>query len=864
MELTVKEVDGNEYVMDIGRIGPGAAVGECITQCKGYFNEVHHKESVIAMSMCTAYVMAKYDFFYRVPDDVRLQVTQCVYASYAHPPATHLYDNTVVKMGEHEWRVKKTWDAYKHMLQREIRLEIRAKKENKPVRRTANIINNFNDLRDLHLSNPRGNLTIPEEPLVTTSTLSLLRTHKEDLDSVGSGSAVDSALSAAASSNGTFTRSVKFSDDHDTKITTGGRFNRQQRRGGVLLANSSSTSDNNSVNSKIKHGQGSCKRRTSMMFVSKFQTPDDVATSSIATHSETDRPPFRMSASVTCNDYSDLHTPTFTTSSDHLRRSDANPEGDPEEASAISLVTSASVAGPTETHKSSVVYDDNDSFDSSIKTTSSISGINSTRTRIEEVPMGSKKPFALVQYHRDSLHVNESYITSSKRPVAVYMRLCGTMDSCHIAKKAAEVQMMNVRVHYRGPMTGSVAQDHDLSLTWRPFVGYASLPMHHMDHFIVLCRSAPIAFASFSAHDIDLLNGRINEAGVRIPYPFPAACKVKQQAFVCAYLTYTKSKHFSTDGMMDGSSTSSPTIKDDVSLFLRELSVVDEVQYCASSRRECLRLAREQEEAYISVKVGHVAYAHSKSGAINTGGGSYTSNYCTTHCTTDCTTDCTTHCNTGGGSYTSNKYGASSAVGEVAGGYEQKRLCVLPLYTWILVSDEVLEAFNATKINAVTDEQIEKNKSVNGFPHTDSDDDDDVNDYDDLDDHDDLFVGMERGRKPEKNEDMQTRELSPLSFPGDSIDGGNGFEDKLRAKEKDKLNNETCLNNDSHVHQTVPSIREKTRVTGSRKKGSKFSQEHMEIAVRSVKESLALGSYMLQCAVVVSLNLFATALNIKI
>ena len=109
----MEEVDGEKYLMGLGRIGPGTALGDYLTQGQSFIEEVKYKETVVATTLCSAFVINKYDFFYRIPPEIKDDLKQSVHDSYVRPPATVLFENTTKKMGEYEWRIKKTWDAYK-------------------------------------------------------------------------------------------------------------------------------------------------------------------------------------------------------------------------------------------------------------------------------------------------------------------------------------------------------------------------------------------------------------------------------------------------------------------------------------------------------------------------------------------------------------------------------------------------------------------------------------------------------------------------------------------------------------------------------------------------------------------------------
>jgi hypothetical protein len=81
-----------------------------------FIEKVLYKETVQVSTICHAYAIAKYDFFFRVTQSNRDEIARVVKASYDKPPATNLFSNLTPIMTEKKWRIAKTWDSFKTSL----------------------------------------------------------------------------------------------------------------------------------------------------------------------------------------------------------------------------------------------------------------------------------------------------------------------------------------------------------------------------------------------------------------------------------------------------------------------------------------------------------------------------------------------------------------------------------------------------------------------------------------------------------------------------------------------------------------------------------------------------------------------------
>lgn len=111
-------------------------------------------------------------------------------------------------------------------------------------------------------------------------------------------------------------------------------------------------------------------------------------------------------------------------------------------------------------------------------------------------------------------------------------------------------------------------------LDWKRFTGFENMPLQHTDHFIIMCRSVPVEYCSFTP-DCDLLE-----------VVFPPTCKLKGQKYSCVSVNDLKRQQVSatTQAKSDLLETLTP-------LYTREISCVAEVHAVTHTKIEALRYA---------------------------------------------------------------------------------------------------------------------------------------------------------------------------------------------------------------------------------------------------------------------------------
>jgi hypothetical protein len=112
-------------------------------------------------------------------------------------------------------------------------------------------------------------------------------------------------------------------------------------------------------------------------------------------------------------------------------------------------------------------------------------------------------------------------------------------------------------------------------LEWKRFNGFENVPFQHTDHFIVMCRSVPVEFCSFTP-TCNLME-----------VSFPPSCKLRCQKYGC--ISVNDLKKPSADS---ANASANPDIADALMpLYSRELACVSEIHAVTHTRVECLRFA---------------------------------------------------------------------------------------------------------------------------------------------------------------------------------------------------------------------------------------------------------------------------------
>jgi hypothetical protein len=124
IEIEIEESKGCRFNISLGRVGSATVLADYITQCTSYIQDMSYKERVVAMGVCSVFILNKYDLFFNLSVESRLEMAKLVMEGYLNPPATTLFDNVPKKFGEKDWRVYKSWKIFRKDLPNSLDIAI--------------------------------------------------------------------------------------------------------------------------------------------------------------------------------------------------------------------------------------------------------------------------------------------------------------------------------------------------------------------------------------------------------------------------------------------------------------------------------------------------------------------------------------------------------------------------------------------------------------------------------------------------------------------------------------------------------------------------------------------------------------------
>lgn len=86
-------------------------------------------------------------------------------------------------------------------------------------------------------------------------------------------------------------------------------------------------------------------------------------------------------------------------------------------------------------------------------------------------------------------------LASTRRPIKCYLRLCGTFTSSIKAKEYADIQLEQF---FLSNYMANKKKENELLLNWTTFHNFENIDGRDTDHFFIYCRSTPIEFASIT------------------------------------------------------------------------------------------------------------------------------------------------------------------------------------------------------------------------------------------------------------------------------------------------------------------------------------------------------------------------------
>jgi hypothetical protein len=113
VEVEIEESMGRKFNIQLGRVSEATVLADYITQCTSYVQDMVYKERVTSMGVSSVFVLNKYDLFFNISVETRLEMAKLVMEGYLNPPSTTLFDNVPRKFGEKDWRIYKSWKIFR-------------------------------------------------------------------------------------------------------------------------------------------------------------------------------------------------------------------------------------------------------------------------------------------------------------------------------------------------------------------------------------------------------------------------------------------------------------------------------------------------------------------------------------------------------------------------------------------------------------------------------------------------------------------------------------------------------------------------------------------------------------------------------
>ena len=116
VDVVEKDADGKsghtKHTLNLGRLGSGTVLGDYISMPESFLEDCPYRETCETSTFVTAYVLAKYDLFFRIPKDIQERIKRQV--RYVGPSQTGLFQNTIKQVDGAEFRRSQTWKGFRN------------------------------------------------------------------------------------------------------------------------------------------------------------------------------------------------------------------------------------------------------------------------------------------------------------------------------------------------------------------------------------------------------------------------------------------------------------------------------------------------------------------------------------------------------------------------------------------------------------------------------------------------------------------------------------------------------------------------------------------------------------------------------
>ncbi|RYG70282.1 hypothetical protein EON64_00610 [archaeon] len=130
-------------VVDLGRIGPNSVLASYIALLNDVHEDVYHPETIIASTLVTAYTIGKHDLLAHLAKDSYLAINKVV-QEHKKPVLSFLWENVPRMLDENQWRLEKTWEKFRSQMFTD-------------QHRNVNILHTLKNLNKMHITANSGN-----------------------------------------------------------------------------------------------------------------------------------------------------------------------------------------------------------------------------------------------------------------------------------------------------------------------------------------------------------------------------------------------------------------------------------------------------------------------------------------------------------------------------------------------------------------------------------------------------------------------------------------------------------------------------------------------------------------------------------
>jgi CRP-like cAMP-binding protein len=111
LDATLCMDNGSSEVVELGRAGPAAVLGDYTFNATSYYDETHYRETAVATALCSTFVFCKIDLFNVLSYEIRNEIITRI--KNFSPASSSLWDTTPQLISEADWCIRQTWKRFR-------------------------------------------------------------------------------------------------------------------------------------------------------------------------------------------------------------------------------------------------------------------------------------------------------------------------------------------------------------------------------------------------------------------------------------------------------------------------------------------------------------------------------------------------------------------------------------------------------------------------------------------------------------------------------------------------------------------------------------------------------------------------------